>query len=141
VDSDKAAERSQLTEHDRHSRQLSRLHDCVSKQFVANSASIGRILITLLVWADHANEISISYSGTGALKTDFTRTGTRTLKGALQDGYKSLARYIRNNFFDGPRQVGSTLPLCTTLFDLTDRMPLLIDNRPLIIQSVRLLIL
>ena len=25
------------------------------------------------VWADHADMISIQYSGTGALKTDFTR--------------------------------------------------------------------
>ena len=27
------------------------------------------------VWADHADLISFQYSGTGALKTDFTRTG------------------------------------------------------------------
>ena len=27
------------------------------------------------VWADHADMISIQYSGTGALKTDFTRYG------------------------------------------------------------------
>jgi hypothetical protein len=47
----------------------------------------------------------MSYSGSGALKTDFTRTGTRTGKGALQDGYHSIVRYIRNNYFDGPRQV------------------------------------
>lgn len=58
-----------------------------------------------LVWADHANEISIAYSGTGALKTDFTRTGKRTKVGALEDGYKSVMRYIKNNFFDGARQV------------------------------------
>lgn len=27
------------------------------------------------IWADHADVISIQYSGTPALKTDFTRTG------------------------------------------------------------------
>lgn len=27
------------------------------------------------LWADHADTISIQYSGTPALKTDFTRTG------------------------------------------------------------------
>ena len=58
------------------------------------------------MWADHANFISIAYSGTGALKTDFTRTGKRTKKGALEDGYNSVVRYLKNNFFDGARQVG-----------------------------------
>lgn len=35
-------------------------------------------------WADHANLISVQYAGTGALKTDFTRTGVRTHWGLLQ---------------------------------------------------------
>ncbi|EKM60821.1 uncharacterized protein PHACADRAFT_133631 [Phanerochaete carnosa HHB-10118-sp] len=56
------------------------------------------------MWSDHANEISIAYSGTGALKTDFTRTGKRTKLGLLEDGYKSIMRYLKNNFFDGARQ-------------------------------------
>ena len=51
--------------------------------------------------------ISIAYSGTGALKTDFTRTGERTKMGPLEDGYNSIMRYLKNNFFDGARQVGS----------------------------------
>ena len=29
-------------------------------------------------WADHANLISVQYAGTGALKTDYTRTGKVT---------------------------------------------------------------
>ena len=57
------------------------------------------------MWADHANFISIAYSGTGALKTDFTRTGKRTRKGLLEDGLNSVVRYLKNNFFDGARQV------------------------------------
>ena len=60
---------------------------------------------TCTVWTDHANEISLAYSGTGALKTDFTRTGKRTKMGLLDDGYKSVMRYLKNNFFDGARQV------------------------------------
>jgi len=56
------------------------------------------------VWADHADTISTQYSGTGALKTDFTRTGKRTKAGLLQDGYRSLMRYYKNNFADGFRQ-------------------------------------
>lgn len=56
------------------------------------------------VWADHADAISIQYSGTGALKTDFTRTGKRTRVGMLRDGLNSLTRYYKNNFTDGVRQ-------------------------------------
>jgi len=56
------------------------------------------------VWADHADMISIQYSGTGALKTDFTRTGKRTKAGVLEDGRRSLLRYFKNNFADGFRQ-------------------------------------
>ena len=58
-----------------------------------------------LVWADHADTISKAYSGTGALKTDFTRTGKRTKEGAVQDGINSVMRYLKNNFYDGSRQV------------------------------------
>ncbi|CBQ67575.1 probable SAC1-recessive suppressor of secretory defect [Sporisorium reilianum SRZ2] len=56
------------------------------------------------VWADHADVISKAYSGTGALKTDFTRTGKRSKEGALQDGVNSITRYVKNNYFDGARQ-------------------------------------
>lgn len=47
----------------------------------------------------------MAYSGTGALKTDFTRTGKRTRKGMFEDGWNSAMRYLKNNFFDGARQV------------------------------------
>lgn len=57
------------------------------------------------MWADHADFISIQYSGTGALKTDFTRTGKRTMQGAIRDGINSAVRYYKNNFADGFRQV------------------------------------
>uniref|UniRef100_A0A182STW7 Phosphatidylinositol-3-phosphatase SAC1 n=1 Tax=Anopheles maculatus TaxID=74869 RepID=A0A182STW7_9DIPT len=56
------------------------------------------------VWADNADLISVQYSGTGALKTDFTRTGKRTVQGMLRDGLNSLTRYVKNNFQDGFRQ-------------------------------------
>lgn len=57
------------------------------------------------VWADNADLVSIQYSGTGALKTDFTRTGKRSIQGAIQDGINSVMRYYKNNFTDGFRQV------------------------------------
>lgn len=56
------------------------------------------------VWADNADCVSIQYSGTGALKTDFTRTGKRTRMGLVKDGVNSLTRYYKNNFGDGFRQ-------------------------------------
>lgn len=56
------------------------------------------------IWADNADAISMMYSGTGALKTDFTRTGKRTKLGALQDGVNSAIRYLKNNYADGRRQ-------------------------------------
>lgn len=56
------------------------------------------------VWADNADMISVQYSGTGALKTDFTRTGKRTKAGLLKDGLNSATRYYKNNFNDGFRQ-------------------------------------
>jgi hypothetical protein len=59
----------------------------------------------LLVWADNGDILSKQYAGTGALKSDFTRTGQRTTYGALRDGANSLYRYVINNFYDGSKQV------------------------------------
>lgn len=65
------------------------------------------------VWADNADLVSLQYSGTGALKTDFTRLGKRTIQGALQDGVNSLTRYVKNNFTDGFRQVCTRCHECS----------------------------
>ncbi|KAI0080005.1 hypothetical protein K474DRAFT_1616227 [Panus rudis PR-1116 ss-1] len=93
------------------------------------------------MWSDHANLISIAYSGTGALKVEFTRTGKRTKRGALEDGYKSVMRYLKNNFFDGARQdaydlmTGAWIPKRnwspSTL--VRDRRPLLIRAMPYVL--------
>ncbi|TRY67180.1 hypothetical protein TCAL_02285 [Tigriopus californicus] len=56
------------------------------------------------VMADIGDILSIQYAGTGALKTDFTRTGKRTVPGMLNDLKVTVNRYIKNNFFDGFRQ-------------------------------------
>lgn len=56
------------------------------------------------LWADNADTLAEQYGGSGALKSDYTRTGKRTLFGLLRDGTLSLIRYYRNNFGDGPRQ-------------------------------------
>lgn len=56
------------------------------------------------LWADHGDHLSLAYSGTGALKSDFVRTGKRSRKGALQDGVNTCKRFYINNFCDGYNQ-------------------------------------
>jgi hypothetical protein len=51
-------------------------------------------------WTNNANVCSILYSGTPALKTDFTLTGKRSAQGAIMDGINSTKRYYINNFCD-----------------------------------------
>lgn len=90
------------------------------------------------IWADNADVVSKSYSGTGALKTDFTRTGKRTRAGMVQDLNNSITRYFRNNLLDGPRQdgfdvfLGAYLPPDSTL----GSYQLFFDHRPLVVQAV-----
>ena len=73
-----------------------------------------------LLWADNADEISRLYAGTPALKGDFTRTGKRTKRGALDDGVNSLTRFYLNNFLDGDRQEGMDLLTGFVEFDTTE---------------------
>lgn len=56
------------------------------------------------VWGDNADAVSKQYSGTGALKTDFTRTGKRSTTGVIGDGVKSVMRMYYKNFVDEGRQ-------------------------------------
>lgn len=68
-------------------------------------------------WADHADAIAVVYSGSGALKTDYTRTGKRTKPGIAQDGVRSARRYVYQNFWDGRRQDGIDLFLGVVTVD------------------------
>ena len=90
------------------------------------------------VWADNADVVSKSYSGTGALKTDFTRTGNRTKAGMFQDLNNSITRYVRNNFADGPRQDGFDLFLGAYQPDTVGigSTRQFLDHRPLAVQAV-----
>jgi hypothetical protein len=88
------------------------------------------------LWADNADVVSKSYSGTGALKTDFTRTGVRTKAGALQDLRNSITRYMKNNFTDGPKQDAFDLFLGTYLPNTGSQGPIFVDKRPLLIQAI-----
>ncbi|KAI4817720.1 hypothetical protein KUCAC02_011100 [Chaenocephalus aceratus] len=71
-------------------------------------------------WADNANACAVQYAGTGALKTDFTRTGKRTRLGLLMDGWNSMIRYYKNNFSDGFRQDSIDLFLGNFAVDESD---------------------
>ncbi|KAF9056681.1 inositol/phosphatidylinositol phosphatase [Panaeolus papilionaceus] len=93
------------------------------------------------LWADHGDTIAKAYGGSGALKSDYTRTNKRTRKGALEDGYKSVMRYIKNTFFDGARQdgfdliTGNWVPRknpSSALFLVTDARPLVTRSMPAI---------
>ncbi|KAI9708970.1 MAG: hypothetical protein M1820_003664 [Bogoriella megaspora] len=86
------------------------------------------------VWADNADVVSRSYSGTGALKTDFTRTGNRTRAGMLQDLNNSCSRYVQNNFTDGPRQ--DAFDLFLGAYEPSTSDATYVDKRPLLIQAM-----
>ncbi|XP_034552959.1 phosphatidylinositide phosphatase SAC1-B [Notolabrus celidotus] len=80
-------------------------------------------------WADNADACAKQYAGTGALKTDFTRTGKRTQWGLLMDGWNSMIRYYKNNFSDGFRQDSIDLFLGNYAVDEGDWMAPLRDPK------------
>ncbi|KAK3938904.1 SacI homology domain-containing protein [Diplogelasinospora grovesii] len=91
------------------------------------------------MWADNADVVSKSYSGTGAMKTDLTRLGKRTKAGALQDANVAVTRYCKNNFLDGPRQDAFDLFLGAYTAGGADRGSgglVFVDRRPVLIQSI-----
>ena len=57
-----------------------------------------------LMWANNGDTISRQYTGTNALKGDYTRTGERRLAGVVKDSYNSASRYYQNRFKDDYRQ-------------------------------------
>ena len=92
-----------------------------SRKFFFRGSSLTRLAGWLgggwcVVWANHADALSVAYSGTPALKTDYTRTGKRTLRGNLADGWHSLKRYALANFADGRRQVRAFPSHCICLW-------------------------
>jgi len=92
-------------------------------------------------WADQGDAIARAYGGSDALKSDFTRTNKRTRRGLLEDGFKSMTRYLKNNYFDGARQdafdlmTGSYIPRknpLSALYLVTDTRPLITRSMPLV---------
>ncbi|KAI7819682.1 Endonuclease/exonuclease/phosphatase [Gamsiella multidivaricata] len=56
------------------------------------------------LWADNGDLLSKIYTGTGALKSEVTRSGKMSFAGMLGDATKSLNRFVINNFQDKDRQ-------------------------------------
>ena len=57
-----------------------------------------------MLWADNGDTLSKIYTGTGALKSSFTRSGKSSFAGMLADVRKSAQRLYINNFEDKGRQ-------------------------------------
>ncbi|CAR29174.1 ZYRO0G02398p [Zygosaccharomyces rouxii] len=103
-----------------------------------NSSSL--LLAFQSLWADNADAVSCSYSGTGALKTDFTRTGKRTKMGALNDFINSATRYYKNNLSDGPRQDSYDLFLGNFRPYMASLKSPFADSRPFSVQVIPLVL-
>lgn len=58
-----------------------------------------------MLWADNGDALAKIYTGTGALKTSFTRSGKSSFAGALADLRKSAQRLYVNTVEDKGRQV------------------------------------
>lgn len=64
-----------------------------------------------IIWADNGDALSKIYTGTGALKSGFTRRGKMSIVGVLEDATKSVSRMYVNNFQDKGRQLNIDLLL------------------------------
>ncbi|KAF9938956.1 inositol polyphosphate 5-phosphatase [Mortierella alpina] len=56
------------------------------------------------LWADNGDMLSKIYTGTGALKSEVTRSGKMSFASMLGDATKSINRFYINNFQDKDRQ-------------------------------------
>ena len=56
------------------------------------------------LWGSNADALAYQYAGTGAMKSDMTRTGKRSTRGLLHDGFKSAVRIFNKHFVDDDRQ-------------------------------------
>ncbi|KAI8343973.1 SacI homology domain-containing protein [Chlamydoabsidia padenii] len=75
------------------------------------------------VWANNGDMISRMYTGTSALKGDFTRTGKRNITGIMNDASNSLARMYFNTVKDFHRQAAIDYVLGYHKIDIFKRVP------------------
>lgn len=88
------------------------------------------------VWGDNADAVSKQYSGTGALKTDFTRTGKRSTTGVIGDGVKSVMRMYYKNFVDESRQESIDLLCGNAFIHPVEKAPTSVNNSPAVSDSL-----
>ncbi len=69
-------------------------HSAHACRIRCRSAHLFYLISLRIAWVANANSISLEYTGTGALKTEFTRTGNWSMGGALSDGISSAKRYL-----------------------------------------------
>ncbi|CAO3594736.1 unnamed protein product [Absidia cylindrospora] len=75
------------------------------------------------VWANNGDYLSRMYTGTSALKGDFTRTGKRNITGIMNDASNSLARMYFNTVKDFHRQATIDYILGYHKLDIFRRVP------------------
>lgn len=68
-------------------------------------------------WANNGDSLSQAYTGTRALKSDFTRTGKRNILGIANDAASSINRAYKNNFVDGVQQAAIDVFLGIKAYD------------------------
>ncbi|CAG8655967.1 30604_t:CDS:10, partial [Racocetra persica] len=56
------------------------------------------------LWAENGDSLSKIYTGTGALRSEYTRSGKVTWAGVLTDATKTVNRFYINNFQDKSKQ-------------------------------------
>ena len=57
------------------------------------------------LWADSSDTLAYQYTGTGAMKSLYTRTGERTFGGLCDDFGKSMSRIYQDNYINPQKQV------------------------------------
>jgi hypothetical protein len=60
--------------------------------------------VTRRAWSEQADALSMAYTSASALKTDFTRTGKRSLAGVIGDSLTSVRRLMNRAFTDDEKQ-------------------------------------
>ena len=56
------------------------------------------------MWADNGDSLSLLYTGSGALNSEYARTGKRTIAGLIDDVMRSMNRMYNNAFLDEAKQ-------------------------------------
>jgi len=56
------------------------------------------------MWANNGDNLSMLYTGSGALNSEYVRTGKRTFVGRIDDLVRSMNRMYNNAFLDEAKQ-------------------------------------